>query len=71
MSDFTEIYKTNDSFEANIIKTKLADAGITVHLEGETRNSIGVLPFNDAAIHIYVLNTDLDRAEEVLHQMDG
>ncbi|MES0489699.1 MAG: DUF2007 domain-containing protein [Leptospirales bacterium] len=71
MSDFSEIYKTNDSFEANIIKTKLADAGINVHLEGENRNALGVLPFDDAAIRIYVWNENFERAKEILHEMDG
>ena len=72
MSEEKLLFKTNDIFEANIIKSKLEAEGIAVLVKGEILGNAYKVTVNGLGlIRIYVGEENLEKAKELIDTGGG
>ncbi len=70
MTDFICIYKTLDSFEANLIKSRLESADIFCAINSnDASGTLPYLQFLEGGIEILVHKDDLKSAQEIIQEM--
>ena len=72
MSEEKLLFKTNDIFEANIIKSKLEAEGIPVLVKGDVLGNAYKVTVNGLGlIRIYVGEENLEKAKELIDTGGG